>query len=126
MLVYALDAGEPDKRKRALQILSGSHGGDFVVSTQVLLELYAVATRKLGLPEEGAANAVEGLARLSLVGADAALVQAGIATSRKAGISIWDAMIVEAAAAGGCERILTEDLADGSVIRSVRIENPFR
>ena len=30
------------------------------------------------------------------------------------------------AAAAGCERLLSEDLGDGDVIRGVRIENPFR
>jgi predicted nucleic acid-binding protein len=28
-------------------------------------------------------------------------------------------------AAGGCERLLTEDLNDGQLIGSVRVENPF-
>ncbi len=34
--------------------------------------------------------------------------------------------MIEAAHQAGCERVLTEDLSDGQVIRGVRIENPFR
>jgi len=37
-----------------------------------------------------------------------------------------DALIVRAAEAAGCRRLLTEHLADGAVYGSVRVENPFR
>jgi predicted nucleic acid-binding protein len=39
---------------------------------------------------------------------------------------LWDALIVEAAARSGCERLFTEDLNDGQEIRGVLVENPFR
>jgi predicted nucleic acid-binding protein len=35
-------------------------------------------------------------------------------------------MIIEAAAAADCERLITEDLQQGATIRGVLIENPFR
>jgi predicted nucleic acid-binding protein len=38
---------------------------------------------------------------------------------------LWDALIIEAAARGGCDRLLTEDLGHGDVIRGVRVVNPF-
>jgi predicted nucleic acid-binding protein len=34
-------------------------------------------------------------------------------------------MIIAAAAASGCEVLLTEDLNDGQVIEGVRVVNPF-
>jgi predicted nucleic acid-binding protein len=68
---------------------------------------------------------VDELARLPVVISDTTLVQAAIATSHSATISLWDALIVEAARVGGCDRLLTEDLSAGSTIRGVRIENPF-
>jgi len=37
-----------------------------------------------------------------------------------------DALIVEAARARGCERLLSEDLQHGQVFGTVRVENPFR
>jgi predicted nucleic acid-binding protein len=40
-------------------------------------------------------------------------------------ISIWDALILQAARQSGCERLLTEDLQAGAVIGGVRIVNPF-
>jgi len=40
-------------------------------------------------------------------------------------ISFWDALIVVAAQAGGCEEIWTEDLQDGQVFEGVKVVNPF-
>jgi len=37
----------------------------------------------------------------------------------------WDALIVEAAASSGCDRLLTEDMTAGETIRGVQIVNPF-
>ena len=59
-------------------------------------------------------------------GSAARLVTAAIAGSREWGISPWDALIVRAAEAAGCRRLVTEDLAHGAVYGSVRVENPFR
>ncbi len=40
-------------------------------------------------------------------------------------ISFLDALIVEAALAGGADRLLTEDLQHGQEIQGLRVENPF-
>lgn len=40
-------------------------------------------------------------------------------------LSIWDAMILEAARLAGCSEVWTEDLASGSTIRGVKVINPF-
>jgi predicted nucleic acid-binding protein len=68
---------------------------------------------------------VRSLAKLPVVGIDADLVLSAIDTSREAKISLWDSLIIEAARQAGCERVLTEDLTHGQVIRGVRVENPF-
>jgi predicted nucleic acid-binding protein len=98
------------------------------VSTQVLQEFYVTVTRKLRVPlaEERAAAAARGLASLAVVGIDKPLVLAAMDTSRHARLSLWDALIIEAARDAGCERVLTEDLSHGQVIRGVRVENPFQ
>jgi predicted nucleic acid-binding protein len=127
VLVYAIDDADPVKRDRAREEL-GDATEQLVLSAQVLSEFYVVATRKLAkpLPEHDAAEAVRDLARLPVVVADAELVIAAIGLSQRAQISFWDAQIVAAAAAAGCDRLLTEDLSDGAELSSVRIENPFR
>jgi predicted nucleic acid-binding protein len=127
VLVYAVDDADPVKRDRARELLAEAASGELVLSTQVLSEFYAVVTRKLAVPmtEAAAAEAVNQLALLPLVETDAALVKSGIAASRQAHLSFWDGMIVAAAVVAGCTRLLTEDLNDGALIQTVRIENPF-
>jgi len=96
LLVYRIDPGDPDQRARVSAILDDPQH-TFVVSTQVLLELYAVATRKL-VPPLGADHArslVAQIAQLDVVAADAALVLAALATAQAHQLSGWDAMIVE-------------------------------
>ena len=40
-------------------------------------------------------------------------------------LSFWDAMIVVAAAKGGADVLVTEDLNSGQAIEGVRVNNPF-
>jgi predicted nucleic acid-binding protein len=125
--VYAYDHGSTWKRRRAVEILA-SHPDRLVVSSQVLSEFYWAVTRKLDPPlaAEAALEATQKLAALPVVASDRALVLSAIETSRRHQISLWDALIVEAAARGGCDCLLTEDLNDGQEIRGIRIENPFQ
>jgi len=123
VLAYAYDADSGEKGERAREILGEVDGA--VVSTQVLLELFAVLTRKLELTRDAAEEAVESLMGLEVVPTDARLVREGLRISRDHDLSHWDAMIVAAAATSGCEVLLTEDLNDGQVIEGVRIANPF-
>jgi predicted nucleic acid-binding protein len=128
ILVYSVDESPAEKAKhaRAIELLS-AEPESLVVSTQVLQEFYVVATRKLRSPlsEERAANAVRGIAKLDVVGVDTSLVLAAIDTARTVRISLWDALIVEAASRAGCDRVLSEDLNEGQAIRGVTIEDPF-
>ena len=125
VLVYAFDSADDAKRERALTVLA--EHPDAVISTQVLLEWFTIVTRKLTptLPLADAVTAMGVLARLDVVPADADLALRAARTSVEAQLSIWDAMVIEAAAIAGCGTILTEDLNDGQVIRGVKVINPF-
>jgi predicted nucleic acid-binding protein len=50
---------------------------------------------------------------------------ASMSTAQRFGVSYWDAAILEAARAVGCEVLLSEDLSDGQDYAGVRVENPF-
>jgi predicted nucleic acid-binding protein len=54
------------------------------------------------------------------------MVLSAIEIRRRFIISYWDAAIIEAARALGCEVVLSEDLSDGQDYAGVRVENPFR
>lgn len=129
ILVYAVDQTEPEKRDVARRLLSSTEHVEFVLSAQILSEFYTVVTRKLAepIPEATAAAVVDQLCLENpIVSLDSTLVKTAIQTSRSVQLSYWDGLIVASAAAGGCQRLLTEDLNDGQVIGSVRVENPFR
>ena len=51
VMVYAYDRSEPDKQKRALEVLNHlAMSGAAVISTQVLAEFFVAVTRKLSAP----------------------------------------------------------------------------
>lgn len=125
VLAYLFDDRAPDKQARAEEILHGGH--DLVLSTQVMLELYSVLTRKFSPPlsaEEGE-RVLTSLQRFDVVPADADVVVRAARTAAEHQLSIWDAMVLEAARLGGCAQLWTEDLSDGAELRGVRIVNPF-
>lgn len=128
VLVYLFDSDEPEKKARAQECFEEAAATDrIVLSTQVLQEFYWVVTRKLAtpLPPEVAEERVRDLSRLSLVQVSATTILAAVARSRCMGFSFWDALILEAALAGGADRLLTEDLQHGQDVDGLRVENPF-
>jgi len=124
VFAYALDEGEPVKRDAAREVIE-KHRRQIIVSTQVLLELYAVCTRKLGMDREVAGGAVRAVALFPVVGADRELVLDAITLASHAHLSVFDAAIVSAAVRGRCATLLTEDLNEGQVLSGVRVRNPF-
>jgi predicted nucleic acid-binding protein len=125
--VYAVDEDERVKRAQARAVLSPTAPDTLVTSAQVLGEFYTTVTRELARPvaDEVAADMVERMARLPVVAIDADRVQEAIAGSRSWQLSYWDALIIAAARSAGCDRLLTEDLAEGATYGGVRVENPF-
>jgi predicted nucleic acid-binding protein len=123
--IYSIDRQDPNKRQRATEVLASTQ---VIVSTQVMSEFYVVATRKLSTPLRPAeARAfVANMARLQVVALDAGLVSAAVDGSIEWGISYWDALIIRAAEAAGCDRVLSEDLDHGRTYGSVTVEDPFR
>jgi predicted nucleic acid-binding protein len=122
--VYAADGADPGKQARAAALLA-MNGPDIVVSTQVLGEFYVTLTRKLRADADNVRAAVARMAATRVVAVDVPQVMRAIDLTGQASVAYWDALIVAAAESSGCERLLTEDLADGQLIGSVRIENPF-
>ena len=126
VFVYADDSKAGKKRATAQRVLEQIfEEGTAVVSTQVLQEYFAVATRKLGMKPEIARAKLELLARLEVVQVDVELILEAIDLHRLRSVSFWDALVVGAARSAKCARLVSEDLQDGQVISGVRIENPF-
>ena len=128
VLVYAVDAGDPARRERALNRLArAASEGTVVLSTQVLQEFYAITTRKLQppLPAPEAAAQVQRLCAFQVMGSTAQSVQAAIALAQEHQLQWWDALILEAALRAGADVLISEDGQAGRRFGRLVVENPF-
>jgi predicted nucleic acid-binding protein len=126
ILVYALDQADPVKQERArflLQSLQGDNSG--VISTQVLQEFYIVCTKKIHLDPLLVKSIIHSFRNYETVVICPELIQDAIDCSILNQVSFWDALIIVSAESACCEKIWTEDLNPGQVIRGIKIENPF-
>ena len=125
VVVYAFDTAHPEKQRAAIAVLESDRR--LVISTQVLLEVWWLLTRRLARPlaEDAASEVIDQLCRLPVVTTDVEMVRRAIATSRRFGLAVWDAMMVEAARSSGCRLLLSEDLQAGQTFDGLTVENPF-
>jgi len=128
VLVYAYDTSAGDKQVRAKALLERlwreSNG---CLSVQVLQEFFVTVTKRVPKPLslDDATDRVRDLCAWRAFAPRPEEVLAAIALHKRAKISFWDAMIVEAAHQLGCSTIWTEDLTDGQLLQGVRVRNPF-
>jgi predicted nucleic acid-binding protein len=126
VVVYANDKRDRTKQTRAVAIVRDAlRDGSGVISTQVLQEYASVALAKLGQRQDVVLRQLALLERLPLVPQTPALVRRAVELHGLYGISFWDAAVVAAAEAGGCDRILSEDLNAGQFYGGVVVQNPF-
>lgn len=126
ILVYADSADEPDRQRQAIELIKSHRAaGTAVLAIQVLQEFTNVALRKLGLPAVLVRERLEFYGRFEMVGTTPESIERALALHVLHGLPFYDALIVQAAAAGGCAQLLSEDLQHGRVIAGVRIVNPF-
>ena len=89
-------------------------------------EFYVSSTRKgITPPAEAAAQIADWLELFPTVAASASAVRAASALAASGRASYWDALLVMTAAEAGCTVVLTENMADGSVLGGLGIHNPF-
>jgi len=124
VFAYALDRADTTKQRLAQDVIH-EHRRAIVVSTQILFELYAVCTRKLGMDRSDARAAVRAVADFPVTHTDRALAIDALQLAAAAQLSIFDAAIVCAAQRSRCHTILTEDLNAGQRFGEVVVENPF-
>ncbi len=124
VLVYAADSASAEKQERAQHLLR-SHSSQLVISTQVLLEYASACTRKLGITPEQTTRLLASLSQIRTAGADRESVQQAARMSESTGLSIYDAMIVEAAQRMRCGTLFTEDAALLAADLDITVSNPF-
>jgi predicted nucleic acid-binding protein len=96
-----------------------------VVSTQVLTEFYATSTRRRLLAPGEALSLVSLWSQRDIVLQTPDLILRGIKLHQEHSLSIWDALIVQAAIDAHCDVLLTEDLQHGRRFGELQVVNPF-
>lgn len=121
VLIYAQQTGP--KAEIAREFLAA--GG--VISAQVLNEFTAVSRRKLGKSWDEIDEAITDI--LALVEPVQPITIETHEVARKLArdhsFSFYDALIIAAALAAGCDTLFSEDLHNGQAIGSLKIANPF-
>jgi predicted nucleic acid-binding protein len=126
ILVYALDWQAGDRHGVACRIIDLAVRADCYLTLQSISEFYAAVTRRRLVPVAGPRDqAVDWLDIFPTVSASAGAVRTALTTAAAGKASYWDALLVITATEAECTTILTEDLADGTLLAGARIINPF-
>ena len=126
ILVYSMDNHNKLKKKKCRDLLRKAHHDlQGVISTQVMQEFYVAAVKKLKADPLIVKDIIHSLDRFETVTITPEIINEAIDCSIISRISFWDALIISAAQGARCEKIWTEDLNHGQIIRGVLIENPL-
>jgi predicted nucleic acid-binding protein len=128
ILLYSISRAREEIAKRdvALALLEER---DNALSVQVLQEFYVQATRSTrsdAVPHDIAAGLISAWLRFPVQDITVAVMSGALAIKADFGLSYWDAAIIAAARAIGCEAVISEDMSHGREIAGVVITNPFK
>lgn len=126
ILVYAEGVNGASKKLAALEILDRLPPDSVVLPVQTLGELFQVLVRKAGRSPAQARAAVLSWRNAFAVVATSPGVLLAATDLTLNQFSIWDAVILCAAAEANCQLLLSEDMQDGFVWQGVTIVNPLR
>lgn len=126
VLVYSQDPRETTKRELARGLIQEAIGADaFVTSTQVMVEFYATCLRRNLVGPAQALGLVQLWIEHDTVPHTPDLVVRGLALHQAHSLSLWDALVVQAALDARCDVLLSEDLQEGRRFGDLLISNPF-
>ena len=128
ILLYSIsrDPAETTKHDRAVALIDA---GDNALSVQVLQEFYVQATRPTRpdpLPHDIAAGLIRTWLRFKVQEISVPIMTGALEIRAAHRLSYWDAAIVAAARALGCQKLYSEDMSHGREVEGVTIINPFR
>ena len=126
VLVYAAQAGDP-RQEAALELLRLAAGGHCVLTLQALGEFFFAATRKgLATRPEAAAQARRWITLFpSPAAASASAVLAAMDAVAAGRFAYWDALLLATAAEAGCTAAISENVAEGAALGSIRVVPAF-
>jgi predicted nucleic acid-binding protein len=125
-LAYAEGVNGAPMKKAALELVQRLPEGTTLLPVQTLGELFNLLVRKAGRPPARARKAIlswQDAFPLLETSAEVMLAAADLAADHE--LSIWDSVILSAAAESGCRLLLSEDLQEGFTWKGVTVTNPF-
>src|SRR5208283_2875886 len=126
VLVYAEAANGALMRDKALELIQRLPAGAIVLPVQTLGELFNVLVRKAKRRPSRARTAVLSWRdAYAVVETSAAVMVNATDLASDHGLTIWDSVVLAAAAEAGCRLLLSEDLQEGFTWRGVTVTNPF-
>lgn len=126
VLAYAEGTNGESKRWVALELLRMLPPELTLLPAQTLGELFNVLVKKAGRTRADAEQAVLSWGdAFPIIETSSAVVLAAMALAGDHQLTIWDAIILAAAADAGCRLLLSEDLQDGFTWSGVTVTNPF-
>jgi len=126
ILAYAEGVNGAAMKRTALGLVEKLPEGAVLLPVQALGELFHLLVRKAGRTPTKAREAIlswRDAFTLIETSAEVMLAAADLATAHQ--LSIWDSVILSAAAEAGCRLLLSEDLQEGFTWRGVTVTNPF-
>lgn len=126
VLAYAEGTNGAAMKKRALDLLTRLPPDSVVIPVQALGELFNVLVRKAGRrPAEARASVLAWQDAHDTVPTSSSVMSRATDLAADHRLSIWDAVILSAAADAGARLLLSEDLQDGFTWSGVTVVNPF-
>tara|TARA_B110000438_G_scaffold287823_1_gene320573 strand:- start:531 stop:968 length:438 start_codon:yes stop_codon:yes gene_type:complete len=128
VLLNLFDDDRPFEQAAARSLIGGPGSPTLVTSALVLANFYDQITSvfERSLEKIIARQALVDIAELTIIQIDSDLVFSAIETQTVEGISMQDSLSIEAAVISGCDRIATESLTHGEIIKGLKIENPSK
>lgn len=126
ILAYAEGVNGAAMKRTALGLVEKLPEGAALLPVQTLGELFNLLVRKAGRAPANARTAIlswKDAFPLIETSAEVMLAAADLATDHQ--LTIWDAVILSAAAEAGCRLLLSEDLQEGFTWKGVTVTNPF-
>src|ERR1043165_573631 len=126
VLAYAEGIDGPLRKRTALEVIERLPSETPLVPVHALGELFHVRVRKARRSPSAARDAVLSWGdAFPLIDTSNDVLAAACDLSGDRRLSIWDAVILAAAADASCRLLLSEDLQDGFTWSGVTVVNPF-
>jgi len=126
ILAYAEGVNGAAMRRSALELVQKLPDGAVLLPVQTLGELFNLLVRKAGRAPGSARRAILSWQdAFPIIETSAAVMLAAADLATDHHFSIWDAVILSAAAEAGCRLLLSQDLQEGFTWKGVTVTNPF-